>query len=187
MAEGAVYGVVGAPPTRAQAGAFRRKRDRYDKQRDDDGSLGRARVRVECCGGGCRFRAGSGAAASTCWTDAGPATGRTRRHEDPGHRADMLKQNLSLTDDQTSQVKSIFEDSRTKMEALRSNSSLSQDDRRSQMMSLRKAENEKVEALLTPDQKTKYAAMQEQMRGRMRGGAPGGDAAPPPPPPPPQS
>ncbi len=106
---------------------------------------------------------------------------------DPGHRADMLKQNLSLTDDQTSQVKSIFEDSRTKMEALRSNSSLSQDDRRSQMMSLRKAENEKVEALLTPDQKTKYAAMQEQMRGRMRGGAPGGDAAPPPPPPPPQS
>jgi periplasmic protein CpxP/Spy len=103
---------------------------------------------------------------------------------DPGHRADMLKQNLSLTDDQTSQVKTIFEDSRTKMEALRSNSSLSQDDRRSQMMSIRKAENDKVEALLTPDQKTKYAAMEAQMRDRMRGGAPGGDAAPPPPPPP---
>ena len=77
---------------------------------------------------------------------------------DPGRRADMLKQNLSLTDDQTSQVKTIFEDSRTKMEAVRSNSSLSQDDRRSQMMSLRKAENDKVDALLTPDQKTKYAA-----------------------------
>lgn len=93
---------------------------------------------------------------------------------DPGKRADMLKQNLSLTDDQTSQVKTIFEDSRTKMEALRSNSSLSQDDRRSQMMSLRKAENDKIEALLTPDQKTKYAALQEQMRGRMRNGPPGG-------------
>ena len=60
------------------------------------------------------------------------------------------------------------------MEALRSNSSLSQDDRRSQMMSLRKAENDKIEALLTPDQKTKYAALQEQMRGRMRNGPPGG-------------
>src|SRR5580658_11192536 len=109
---------------------------------------------------------------------------------DPGHRADMLKQNLSLTDDQTSQVKTIFEDSRTKMEALRSNSSLSQDDRRSQMMSIRKAENDKVNALLTPDQKTKYAAMQEQMRDRMRGGAPGGNTPQPQPqtpPPAPQS
>jgi periplasmic protein CpxP/Spy len=108
---------------------------------------------------------------------------------DPGKRADMLKQNLSLTDDQTSQVKTIFEDSRTKMEALRSNSSLSQDDRRSQMMSLRKAENDKIDAILTPDQKTKYAAYQQQMRDRMRGGAPGGppngEAPHPPPPPPP--
>ena len=82
----------------------------------------------------------------------------------------MLKQNLSLSDDQTSQVKTIFEDSRTKMEALRSNSSLSQDDRRSQMMSLRKAENDKIDAILTPDQKTKYAAYQQQMRDRMRNG-----------------
>ena len=93
---------------------------------------------------------------------------------DPGRRADMLKQNLSLTDDQTSQVKAIFEDSRTKMEALRSNSSLSQDDRRSQMMSIRSAENDKVNALLTPEQKTRYAALQQQMRDRMRNGPPGG-------------
>jgi ribosome recycling factor len=91
---------------------------------------------------------------------------------DPGARADMLKQNLGLNDDQTSQVKTIFQDSLTKMETLRSNSSLSQDDRRSQMMDIRKGENDKVNALLTADQKTKYAALQEQMRGRMRGGAP---------------
>ena len=89
---------------------------------------------------------------------------------DPGRRSQTLKERLSLSDDQTSQVKSILEDSRTKMEALRSNSSLSQDDRRSQMMSIRKAENDKIEALLTADQKTKYEAMQQEMRGRMRGG-----------------
>ena len=116
-----------------------------------------------------------------------PGGGPRGRMMDPGARADMLKKNLNLTDDQTSQVKSIFEDSRTKMEALRSNSSLSQDDRRSQMVSLRKAENDKIEALLTPEQKTKYTAMQEQMRDRMRNGSPSGDAPPPPPPPPPQS
>jgi Spy/CpxP family protein refolding chaperone len=93
---------------------------------------------------------------------------------DPGRRADMLKDRLGLNDTQTSQVKAIFEDSRTKMEAVRSNSSLSQDDRRSQMMSMRKAENDKVEALLTADQKTKYEAMEQEMRGRMRGGNGGG-------------
>jgi len=115
-----------------------------------------------------------------------PGGGPRGRMMDPGVRADMLKKNLNLTDDQTAQVKTIFEDSRTKMEALRSNSSLSQDDRRSQMMSIRKSENEKINAVLTPDQKTKYAEWQQQMRDRMRngppeGGAPGG--APPPPPP----
>lgn len=93
---------------------------------------------------------------------------------DPGRRADMLKDRLGLNDTQTSQVKAIFEDSRTKMETVRSNSSLSQDDRRSQMMSMRKAENDKVEALLTADQKTKYEAMEQEMRGRMRGGNGGG-------------
>jgi periplasmic protein CpxP/Spy len=116
----------------------------------------------------------------------GPGGGRGGM--DPGHRADMLKQNLSLSDDQTAQVKTIFEDSRTKMEGLRSNSSLSQDDRRSQMMAIRKAESDKVNALLTPDQKTKYAALEEQMRGRMRGGAPnGGTPQPQPQSPAPQS
>jgi len=110
---------------------------------------------------------------------------------DPGRRVQMLKERLNLSDDQTAQVKTILEDGRTKMEALRSNSSLSQDDRRSQAMSIRKAENDKIEALLTSDQKTKYQAMQAEMRDRMRGGGPGGppagDTAPPPPPPPPQN
>jgi Spy/CpxP family protein refolding chaperone len=117
----------------------------------------------------------------------GPPPGGGRGMMDPSQRTSMLKQNLNLTDDQTSQVKAILEDSHTKMEGLRSNSSLSQDDRRSQMMSIRKAESDKIEALLTPDQKTKYAAMQAQMRDRMRGGAQGGDTPHPPPPPAPQS
>ena len=106
----------------------------------------------------------------------------------PERRAEMLKKNLNLTDDQTSQVKSILEDSRSKMEAVRSNTSLSQEDRRSQMMSIHSSENEKINALLTPDQKTKYADLQQQMRSRMRNGPPEGapGGAPPPPPPPPQ-
>ena len=117
-----------------------------------------------------------------------PSGGGPRGGMDPGRRAERMKHELSLSEDQTAQVKTILEDSRTRMEGLRSNSSLSQDDRRSQMMTIRKAENDKIEALLTPDQKTKYAAMQEHMRDRMRDGAPNGAPADaPPPPPPPQS
>ncbi|HEX5282606.1 MAG TPA: hypothetical protein VFW30_00680 [Bryocella sp.] len=120
-----------------------------------------------------------------------PNGGGARGGMDPGRRLERMKHELNLTDDQTSQVKAILEDGRTKMEALRSNSSLSQEDRRSQGMSLRKAENDKIEALLTPDQKTKFATMQEHMRNRMRNGspegAPAGGPPPPPPPAPPQS
>jgi Spy/CpxP family protein refolding chaperone len=116
-----------------------------------------------------------------------PAGGGPRGMMDPGRRADRMKHELNLTDDQTAQVKSILEDGRTKMEAIHSNSSLSRDDRRAQMMSIHKAQDDRIEALLTPDQKTKFEAMQEQMRERMRGGQggpPAGDTAPPPPPPP---
>ena len=100
----------------------------------------------------------------------GPPPGGGRGFRDPGRRADMLKERLGLSDDQTSQVKAILADSQTKMEALRSNSALAQEDRRSQMGSIRKGENDKIEALLTADQKTKYEAIEQEGRGRGRGG-----------------
>src|SRR6185437_1809650 len=56
-----------------------------DKQKDDDGSLGRACIRAGCCGGGCRFRAGSGAAASTSASRTSNAgTGRWPGHDGSG-------------------------------------------------------------------------------------------------------
>jgi periplasmic protein CpxP/Spy len=111
--------------------------------------------------------------------------GGPRGMMNPERRAGMLQKRLSLSDDQTTQVKAIFEDGRTKMEALRSNTSLSQEDRRAQMMALHQTEDTKVEAVLTPDQKTKYEAMQAEMHQRMQDhqqGAPGAGAPPPPPP-----
>jgi Spy/CpxP family protein refolding chaperone len=54
------------------------------------------------------------------------------------------------------------------------------------MMSIHQAENDRFEALLTPDQKSKYEAMEAQRRSRMHGehgGPPAGEMAPPPPPP----
>jgi protein CpxP len=101
----------------------------------------------------------------------------------------MLKQQLSLTDDQTTQLKAIYADERTKMMALRDDTTTPQEDKRGKMQAIRKDGEEKLEAMLTPDQKTKYAAMREHMRDQMRErrGAPGAPGeAPPPPQPPPQ-
>ena len=105
------------------------------------------------------------------------------RHGGPEHRVEMLQRELNLTADQTAQVKALFETERTKMEALRSNSSLSGDDRRSQMMAIHQDEETKLRALLTPDQVTKYDAMQARMRARMQERENGGGPPPPPPPP----
>jgi Spy/CpxP family protein refolding chaperone len=54
----------------------------------------------------------------------------------PERRVEMMQKRLGLSDDQTAQVKGVFETERGKMEALRSNSSLSRPEMRSQMMAL---------------------------------------------------
>ena len=99
----------------------------------------------------------------------------------PERRLEMLQKQLDLTADQTTAIKAVFEDERTKMEAARSSdASLSPEDRRAKMMTMRQEENTKIEAVLTPDQKTKYEAMQARQRERMENRQGGG--APPPPP-----
>ena len=50
------------------------------------------------------------------------------------------------------------------MKALRENTKLSEQDKRAQMMKLRKADMVKINAILTPAQRTKMAAMQKEMR-----------------------
>jgi len=101
----------------------------------------------------------------------------------PERRLEMMQRQLSLTPDQTTAIKATFADERSKMEAARSaDASLSPEDRRAKMMARHEEENTKIEAVLTPDQKTKYEAMQARMRERMQNRQ-GGDGAPPPPPP----
>lgn len=116
----------------------------------------------------------------------GPPPGGRGGMMNPERRVEMLQKRLDLSADQTAQVKAIFEGERGKMEALRSNTALAPQDRRTQMMAIRQDSESKIEGILTPDQKSKYAEIQAQERQRMqerRG--PGGDGAAPPPPPPP--
>ncbi|MEI9979344.1 MAG: hypothetical protein WDN23_10150 [Edaphobacter sp.] len=100
-----------------------------------------------------------------------------------GHQLDFLTKKLNLTPDQVTQVKAIDEDTLKQAKALREDTSIAGPDRRAKMMDIHKASEEKIRALLTDDQKTRYDALQAEMRERMqnRNGAGG-----PPPPPPPQ-
>jgi len=118
--------------------------------------------------------------------------GQGRGPGGPERRLEMMQHRLNLTADQTTQIKAIFADGRSKMEALRGNTALAPQDRRTQGEALRKDETAKIEALLNPDQKAKFEEMEARQRERMRegrgsGGPKGGgsDDAPPLPPPPP--
>jgi len=92
------------------------------------------------------------------------------------HQLDMLTKKLNLTADQQAQVRAIDEDTGKQAMAVRNDTSLSQDEKRSKMMELHKSAQEKIRAILTDDQKTKYDAMQAErkakMKERQQGGAP---------------
>lgn len=102
------------------------------------------------------------------------------------HQLDMLTKKLNLTPDQVTQVKAIDADTRTQSQAVWSDTSLSQADKRAKMMDIHKASSDKIRALLTPDQQTKYDALQAEMKAKAQERMQNRDGGPPPPPPPPQ-
>ena len=110
----------------------------------------------------------------------GPPQGHMGRgHFDPQQRTDMLTRQLKLNSDQQTKVLEIFKSERSQMESLRSDPSLSQDDRRAKMMEIHKATGEQVRGLLDPAQQKKWDKMQaehEQWQGHRQGGQ---DSAPP--------
>jgi Spy/CpxP family protein refolding chaperone len=87
---------------------------------------------------------------------------RGGHHFDPAKRTEMLTKQLKLTSDQQAKVLGIFKSEQSRMEGLRSDSSLSQDDRRSKMMEIRKTTNDQVRAFLDTDQQKKWDAIQSQ-------------------------
>jgi periplasmic protein CpxP/Spy len=89
----------------------------------------------------------------------------------------MMSDRLNLTPDQQTKIKPILEDQRTQAQALRKDESLSDDDRRNKMRTLRESTNSKIRDVLTDDQKKQFDEMQQQMRDRGRQ-QPGGDNPP---------
>jgi len=89
--------------------------------------------------------------------------------------ADPLAKVTGLTDDQKTQIKTIRDASRAKVEALPDD-----DSKRAAMRGIMMDTNKQVRAVLTPDQQKQFDAAMKQMMNRRKKG---GDDAPPPPPP----
>jgi len=88
-------------------------------------------------------------------------------------RLQMLTSQLNLSSDQQSQIKPILESESQQMQALRSDTALSQQDRMSKMQAIRKDTASQIKPILNADQQTKYQEMMSHQghRGGM-GAAP---------------
>jgi periplasmic protein CpxP/Spy len=93
-----------------------------------------------------------------------------------GHQVEMLTKRLDLTPDQVTQVKAIDADTAKQSQAVWNDSSIT--DKRSKMMEIHKAAQDKIRGLLTDDQKTKYDALLAEMQERRKNH----EGGPPPPP-----
>jgi hypothetical protein len=145
----------------------------------------RTQVAILALGGVLTLGMGMAAAQDTQAPAAPPAAPQGGMHDmhrmDPERQLAHLTKELSLTSAQQDQIRPLLAERAQKMQALEQNQSLAPKDRRMQMRSISEGTQNGITAVLTDEQKQKYAAMREQMKDRMherRGGAPEAQPAP---------
>ncbi|HEY1677491.1 MAG TPA: hypothetical protein VGG04_07295 [Candidatus Sulfotelmatobacter sp.] len=90
-----------------------------------------------------------------------PEHGRGRMM-DPDRRAEMMTKHLNLSSDQHAKVLEILKTSQSQMESVRSDSSASQEDRRSKMMEIHKSTDDQIRGVLDANQQKKWDEMQSK-------------------------
>ena len=81
------------------------------------------------------------------------------KHADAEHQAKHLTKKLGLSPDQAAQLQPILADRDQKMQALSANSSLDPKSMHQQRRAIASDTDQKLSAILTPDQQQQYAAM----------------------------
>jgi len=127
-------------------------------------------------------------------TSTPPATSQQQGNMPMGHRhargdrqLQRMTKELNLTPDQVSQIKAIDDDAMSQMKTARQDTTMSQADKRSKMMEIHQASQDKIRDVLNDEQKTKFDAMQAKMKSRRgHNRNDNGSTTTPPPPPPPQ-
>ena len=99
----------------------------------------------------------------------GPAAeGKGKGRMSPAERLEHLSTALSLTDDQKAKLKTLMETQAKAMTELREDESLTKEDRRAKSQQLRQTHREQIAAILTPEQKKKFADMEEKREERQK-------------------
>jgi Spy/CpxP family protein refolding chaperone len=75
-----------------------------------------------------------------------------------------MTEQLNLTAEQQDQLKPLFEDLHKQIQALRNDSNVTPEARRAKLIEIKKAHQEKVDAILTAEQKAKLAQIRADMR-----------------------
>jgi len=94
---------------------------------------------------------------------AGPGGERRERMQEMG---DRLGDELGLTADQKAKIKELNQKEKAEVEALRADTSMSKEDRRTKMQAIHKSYQEQRQALMTPEQRAKADKMRDGMEKR---------------------
>ena len=110
---------------------------------------------------------GLAAALTVPWALAKPQTAPQTAGKEMGMHGGGLQaavESLNLTDDQKTKVKDIFADAKTKKQAVSSDASLSEEQKKAKMKELHTATMAKVNEVLTPEQQTELKSKMEAAR-----------------------
>ena len=83
-----------------------------------------------------------------------------------GGRGGRMAQQLGLTDQQKTQLQAMHQDTKSKVEAVCNNSSLSPQQKMDQIRSIRQGQQQQMMTILTPDQQAKLKQMRERRHER---------------------
>lgn len=88
---------------------------------------------------------------------------RGDRHGDMKEHEEKLTKELNLTADQQTKVQGIMKDTGAQMRAIHQDTSLTEDQREVKLKALHESTHSKINAVLTPEQQTKFTAMRKNM------------------------
>ena len=86
------------------------------------------------------------------------------KEKDHAEWDNKVKTELKLTPDQAAQYDAISADFKGKIESLKSDNTLTADTREQRKMDLKKEKQTKINAILTPEQQTKFAELMDKKK-----------------------
>ena len=90
------------------------------------------------------------------------------KEKDHAEWENKVKTELQLTTEQATQYDAISADFKGKVEALKSDNNLTAETREQRKMELKKEKVTKINAILTPEQQTKFAELMDKKKKKMK-------------------